>query len=277
MLEIYSEILARAEMHAKKSNSFESVLDILRELPLEDFGLFLFGMPNDLYPALSNVLPSMPNDNIQKLWTGYSGEHLFEQTAAFSRILINNFFRYAGRSLQDCNIMDFGVGYGRIFRMMYYFSSPDRLWGVDAWQKSLDLCLLSRLQGNFVLSQSMPIDLLVGQTKFDLIFSFSVFTHLSPKAAAICLGTLRKYIQPNGLLILTIRPIEIWQIFGVEEYQQKHQQDGLAHRPHPLPEGETYGDTSLNRSFFETEDWTCVALDRSVVDPYQVACILKPL
>lgn len=50
------------------------------------------------------------------------------------------------------------------------------------------------------LQENLPIS---GQ--FDVIWLFSVFTHLNPEDASAMLRILRKYIAPNGKLIFTCR------------------------------------------------------------------------
>lgn len=283
MIEIHHGVLDKAEATAAKGASFEAVLAELRRLPLDDFGLLLLEMPNSRYPALSRVLPPMAPAEVQKAWTGASGLDLYKQTAAFMRIVAYNYARYRRKGLEDATILDFGVGYGRIFRMFYYYTNPDKLWGVDAWQRSLDHCSRSKLPGNFVLSDPVPQQLDVGDTKFDLMVSFSVFTHLSLDSAQACLAALRKHIAQDGLLVLTFRPVEFWQfIDGVRGtshaavLSEEHRRSGHAYLPHEGKEGATYGDTSLSPSFFDTEDWLCLGVDRGIGDSHQLIAILAP-
>ena len=283
MFEITADILAEAEAAARENQDFASILTILRRLPFEDFGLLFIGMPDPAYPRLSRILPPMASAEVQKNWTGAAGLDLYRQTSAFARIVQANYAHYRQRSLSGRTIMDFGCGYGRILRMLYYFSPPDLLWGLDAWQRSLNLCTEARLPGHFRLSEEVPTTLPVGEVKFDLIVSFSVFTHLAPAAAQACLSALRKHVADDGLLMLTIRPIEFWRYIDsvrqtrhADELERQHREKGVAYLPHMGAEGQTYGDISYTQGFFETEDWHCVGLDRSVSDPFQVTCILEP-
>src|SRR4029077_744564 len=48
------------------------------------------------------------------------------------------------------------------------------------------------------------------QAHLDLIYAFSVFTHLSERAAIMALTTLRRYVARGGLFVITIRPKEYW-------------------------------------------------------------------
>jgi hypothetical protein len=64
------------------------------------------------------------------------------------------------------------------------------------------------LPGHLAVSGYLPTSLAVGDLTFDLIFAFSVFTHLSLRATGQALRPLRKYIRPTGLLVVTVRPID---------------------------------------------------------------------
>lgn len=275
--------LQAAEHAAANGCTVEEALVFLRRMGLDDFGLFMISLPNKDYPGLSRLLPAMASDDVQKTWTGASGLDLYQQTSAFTRQLENNFTRYAKAPLAGSDILDFGCGYGRILRMMYYYSDPTRIWGVDAWAKSLDLCREARLPGKFAQSERIPSALPVGDQKFDLIFAFSIFTHLAPATARACLAALRNHIKPGGLFVATIRPVEFWPfIDGIRKtsvaakMEADHRSNGFAYLPHGGAEGETYGDISCEIDFFKGSGWTIVGYDRSVIDPFQVSVLMQP-
>lgn len=179
--------------------------------------------------------------------------------------------------------MDFGVGYGRIFRMMYYFSNPDKLWGVDAWQKSLDHCLKARLPGNFLLSDAVPARLPVKDGSIDMAYSFSVFTHLSPESAAACATALRKSMARGGLLFATVRPFEFWKYrdrlkntSNAATLEKAHVETGFAYERQDRPEGQSYGESSMEPGYFEQFGWRVLGIDRTTLDPYQLVVIMEP-
>ena len=283
MLQHTLKILSAAEAVASAAGSIDQVLAELRQLSLDEFGLFIISLPDDDYPAMSAILPPMASAEIQKMWTGDHGEDLLRVTAAFARQTENNFVRHTGRRLQGSQIMDFGCGYGRITRMMYYYSNPDLIWGADAWDKSLDLTRQYRLPGNFVKTDSAPDTIPVGENKFDLIFAFSVFTHLAPHVTDKCLSTIRNYVKDDGLFIATIRPVEYWPWHDIsretdvsDQMLKDHNAKGIAYDPHTGPEGDTYGDTSISFDYMERFGWEMVGHDWSPIDPMQLSVILRP-
>lgn len=278
------QFLERAEATAASTLDATAAMNELRKLSLDDYGLFIISLPNEKYPALSSILPRMASAEVQKQWTGADGVELLKQTVAFTRIVETCCVRYMGRPLQDSTILDFGCGYGRILRMMYYYTNPDHIWGIDAWDSSLALCRQSGILGNLVQSARAPNSLPVESDMFDFAFAFSVFTHLAPKAAVACLSAIRKAMRDGGLLVLTIRPIEFWtfidEVRGTnlsKDLISEHNRTGVAYLPHSGEEGETYGDVSLTFEFFKRDGWELVGYDRSLHDMFQLSVILRAI
>ena len=260
-------------------------LKSLRRLGLDDFGELLLSMPNPQYPRLSGMLPRMASDEVQGAWTGRHGLPLLMQTCSFVRSAAYNFTRLTGRPLTDARILDFGCGYGRIARLMYYFTNPERFVGVDPWERSVALCHEAGFGDNIRQSEYLPTDLPVGNIQFDLIYALSIFTHLSERAARQALGTLRRYLRNDGLLVITVRPVEFWMLGNPDHGDAsvlvaRHRERGFVFLPHvrePVDGDITYGETSMSPEWITSEmpGWRVVGLDRSLDDPYQLYVFLQ--
>ena len=279
-------ILRVAESLAHNGDT-EGMWSHLRQVSLEEFGEFFIGLPNPQYPSLSRALPAMASVEVQRNWTGNSGQLLLVQTLSFVRSVQRHFPQFTGRPLEGAKILDFGCGYGRISRLMYHFTPPANLYGVDPMEESIRLCRESRMPGNFFVSDYLPESLPFSENRFDLIFSFSVFTHLSLRATRTALGTLRRYIAPDGLLVITIRPEEYWRSTTLDPSAQRtadavladHRRDGFAFVPHRrgTVDGDvTYGDTSLSLAWLAREfpAWRIVGQDHNPADPLQILVFL---
>lgn len=279
-------VLANADAFAS-SGQMDRMLEALRVLSLEQFGR-LFLRPPTEYGHLAAALPRMASDDVQKSWTGTCGEHLLEQSVEFVRRLESGFRKHTGRELANANILDFGCGWGRLMRLMYRYTPPSRLYGVDPWEDSLAQCRVCGVLGNLALSDNIPRQLPFGDQKFDLIYAYSVFTHLSPKTAQIAQASLHQRLAQNGLLVITIRPESYWHAHGywpegytVDGMIKLHRSDGVAYIPHirPPTEGElTFGDISIDEDYIRRKwkGWQLVGSETSTIDPLQSVLLLKP-
>lgn len=286
MLEYAKEAL-RALENDRGVTTRQDAIAGLRQLSLDEFGLILLCMPDPEYPKLSRLLPAMASDEVQRNWTGSHGVALLKQTTAFVRTLSYNYTRVTGRRLDEATVLDFGCGYGRIARLLYYFTAEEKFFGVDPLDRSIQLCRESGLSTNFAVSDYLPGSLPVGNMKFDLIYAFSVFTHLSRRAMTASLNTLRKYIADDGLLTITIRPVENWEQDPHTSPEQKvalavcHREEGFAFNPHnraPIDGDVTYGDSSMTLDWIASTfpEWMIKATDRCLNDRLQRYVFLVP-
>lgn len=168
---------------------------------------------------------------------------------------------------------------------MYYYTPPQRIWGVDPRQASLDRCRDACLLGSFARSDDIPRDLPVGSARFDVIVAFSVFTHLSERTARRALETLARYVEQDSICVITIRPREYWPYaphhVDAAMMQQHHDGSGFAFTPYPgldpVEDDVTYGDTSMTIDWIRSNitEWRVVACDHVLNDPWQMPVYLK--
>jgi SAM-dependent methyltransferase len=287
MLE-YVEDVVRLVEQDNAVTTREAALQRLRVLGVDDFGEVLLSMPNAAYRKLSSLLPRMASDEVQRSWTGDSGLPLLRLTCNFVRSMVYHFNVITNRDLTNAAVLDYGCGYGRILRLMSYFISEKRLYGVDPWDRSLEECRKCGLTENIFLSDYLPTGLPVGNIRFDLIYAFSVFTHTSKRATRTSLNVLRNYVSGNGLLAITIRPPEYWGTLkdineeGRTKTIDRHRSEGFAFIPHDrlAIDGDiTYGDTSMTLNWIRQNfpSWHIARMDRSLDDGLQIYVFLQPI
>jgi SAM-dependent methyltransferase len=191
---------------------------------------------------------------VQRAWTGADGLQLWQQTLAFTTVLTNQYRSQTGKELSAARVLDFGCGYGRIMRAMYYFCDPEQLYGCDPWTDALEHCRRDAMFGHFALSDYLP-DRLPFEGEFDLLYAYSVLTHTSARATKQCLDVLAAACTPEGIVAITIRPVEYWNVdtgAPLEDRQRcaaRHRQEGFAFHPHlrePIDGDVVYGDTSMS-------------------------------
>jgi SAM-dependent methyltransferase len=256
-------------------DSRESAFSAVAKLGLDDFATVLWNMPCPPFPRLSSLLPPMASAEVTTQWTGTSGAALLQQSIPFVRSCADNFTSLTGTTLRQKRILDFGCGYGRFLRLFSYYTRD--ILGVDAWEQSLNHCRTAGFDAIVARSDELPEDLPYNGL-FDFAFAFSIFTHLSERAAVAALAALRRHARQGAVLCITIRPIEYWALDAnkgiAERAMEAHEKSGFAYFPHhsPDPAKEVhYGETSFNERWLEKNSpgWRIMSMDRSLEDPYQ--------
>ena len=276
-------------------NSDPSLLEALRRLrrlSLDEFAQILAQLPTPDLPHLSKILPSMAPADVQKTWTGSSGDTLLRQSASFMNFLSSNFVELTGRPLMGAKVLDFGCGWGRLLRLMAYFNEPEYIYGCDAWSASLNKCKEHRvnlLANTLALSDAIPTALPFEDASFDLTYAFSIFTHLPEMSATACMASIRKATKDGGLAVISVRPIEYWdylQSLSVDlkaRMKELHRRDQVAFYP---ANGEPrdaagreagYGATSIPLNIVERlfPGWEILKAGATLVDPYQIFVVLR--
>ncbi|MFZ1469969.1 MAG: class I SAM-dependent methyltransferase [Paracoccaceae bacterium] len=268
-------------------SSRQSALTALRPLGLGDFGSVLWQMPMPEFPNLSQHLPPMSPLEVQKKWTGASGQQLLINSVPFVQSCSENYTALTGKSLKEARILDFGCGYGRFLRLFSYYS--DEVWGCDPWEMSLEQSRAAGFADRVRKSDTMP-DNLPFDEGFDFAFAFSIFTHLNQRAATACLRALRTAMKPSGVLCITIRPPEYWTGHfaanktappdSAKRFMTAHDENGFAFFPHgakPDDPDATYGDTSMTIATLRriAPGWEIAAMDRTLTDPMQHYIFLR--
>jgi SAM-dependent methyltransferase len=285
MLEYVTKILRAAEGLSSVTTR-DDAFSYLRNLGFEDFGEVLMLMPMPEYPKLSRLLPRMASNEVQLGWAGHPGYGLLQQSVAFTRSLAFNNSRFGIVPISRANILDYGCGYGRLARLMYYFVDSSQVYGVDPWERSIEECHNTGLIEHFNKSDFLPDDLPVGDVKFDLAYAFSVYTHLSERTVTKTLGAIRKHMNAGGVAVITIRPVEFWASNEEtppalrDEKASDHYRAGFAFFPQgwEAEDGEaTYGNASMTLEWIDQNvpRWKRMAIDRSLLDPYQLYVVLK--
>lgn len=275
-----------AERDAVLKGRAEACLTALRALTLAEFGRLMFALPDTRLPGLSRLLPRMASTEIQLDWTGSSGDGLLEQTLGFVGQASAAYGAATGGSLAGARILDFGCGYGRMLRLMTYYTDPSGIFGCDPWDRSIAICREDGVLAHLAVSDYLP-ETLPFQGPFDFIYAYSVFTHLSRRATHACLDTLGRYLAPGGVLVITTRPEEYWagdagtRAKGLDAVlTEEHRRTGFAFRPHrrdPVDGDITYGEATMSLDYIRAHfpAFRIAGSMASAADPLQIVVVLR--
>ncbi len=180
--------------------------------PNEVFGLvdddFWFWLNTAGYrrsAAVRSILPGLPDESVQLQFTGRKGDSGLREAFAAYQLFRDMYRTHGGPIDQADRVLDYGCGWGRTVRFFLKDLDPSKLWGADPVTEMIDICARHNRWCNFeVIDPHPPTPFPDGS--FDMIYSYSVFSHLSEGMADACLAELIRVLKPGGVLMVTTRP-----------------------------------------------------------------------
>ena len=119
------------------------------------------------------------------------------------------------------SLLDFGCGCGRIIRHFHSLKKT-KVYGTDYNRKLIEWCRQNLTFAEFEMNQLQP-PLIYRAAQFDLIYAYSVFTHLPEPLQMSWLAELWRVLKPNGHLIMTTHGAAY-----VKEYLPSDEQEQFA-------------------------------------------------
>lgn len=157
-----------------------------------------------LVSPFGDPMPSFPAAELQLLTTGQAGEATLKPAAAFYGDVVDCFGDAGNTFGPGTQILDFGCGWGRITRFFLRDVPLRNLHGVDVDPDFIKVCRETFWSDQFVVCNSGP-PLDYPDASFDVIFAFSVFSHLSESISLEWMKEFARLIRPGGLLAFTTR------------------------------------------------------------------------
>jgi SAM-dependent methyltransferase len=200
-LSLFEERLTELDHAASRDG--EAALPRFRELD-DDVWTVLLTRSYERDPGIRDLMPLLPDPDLQLRWNGASGLELLTQGKVFYRRSQAAVARHGTGTLERATVLDFGCGWGRLTRFFIRDLAAGSLFGCDAVESILEFCRHSGIPAEFALCDPRPARLPF-ERKFDLVLAFSVFTHLSEPAHEACLRAIHEALAPGGLFLATIR------------------------------------------------------------------------
>jgi SAM-dependent methyltransferase len=154
-------------------------------------------------PMIRGVrMPGFPEEQVQRGMVGSAGEVALREAFLFWQEAKGFIERFSVRSLGESNVLDFGSGWGRYLRLFLKDTPPAQLAGVDVDPEFVSLAARLLPGVRFSVVQPLPPTSLPSG-HFDLIYAYSVFSHLSEPAHQAWITEFERILNPGGLLIVT--------------------------------------------------------------------------
>jgi 2-polyprenyl-3-methyl-5-hydroxy-6-metoxy-1,4-benzoquinol methylase len=143
-------------------------------------------------------LPPCPSNDIQKKYVGSSGHDAFLEALTFIDKMKENLSENGLKINAGIKILDCGVGFGRLYRAMLREVDPTSILGVDIDSKAIDMCRKAMPFGNFeLIGKNPPYENLKSES-FDLIYLYSVFSHLSEAGFKSMMTEFRRILKKGA-------------------------------------------------------------------------------
>jgi len=113
-----------------------------------------------------------------------------------------------GKSIKQFkSVLEFGCGYGRLLEHMSNIIGDNSLHGCDVAEEWIKKLQKRFPKVDFLCNGTKP-PLNYKDNQFDLIYSYSVFTHLSEQNHIAWLQELERLLKPGGVMLHSVKSYE---------------------------------------------------------------------
>lgn len=149
-----------------------------------------------------HVLPAFIGEEQQRIFVGSSGVAALQEGHRFVQVLLSQLAKHGLTLSDDSVVVDFGSGWGRYTRFMLKYVHPDNLYGLEVNAGMVEHCRKAFGMANFLKVATMPPSPL-RDGLVDVVFGYSVFSHLSPLCADAWIAEFARITRPGGLVLMT--------------------------------------------------------------------------
>jgi SAM-dependent methyltransferase len=153
---------------------------------------------------LAAIVPGMPDADTQANFTGSTEDLTLREGFAAYQLFKRCYETHVGEIASCKGILDFGCGWGRIMRFFLRDVPPEKISGVDHSEEIIQICRETNQWCRFTAIEPDPPTSLEPDS-FDVIYLYSVFSHLPEDMHLALLHEFKRLLVPGGLLIATTR------------------------------------------------------------------------
>ncbi|EGJ51981.1 glycoside hydrolase family 99-like domain-containing protein [Desulfocurvibacter africanus] len=197
------EAAFRRRVPARQPQRTKKIYDVFRAYTAEEWLDVLCRSIRT--PIIHGVqFPGFPPEKLQVGMVGSAYEQSLLEVFKFYKE-IHKYADSAGIAFdENTTICDFGCGFGRIYRFFLKDVPQQNLVGVDVDPSFLEICRQLIPMGRFYRNTPMPL-LGFRNEGFDIVYAYSVFSHLAETASLAWIEEMNRVLKPGGLLFATVR------------------------------------------------------------------------
>jgi SAM-dependent methyltransferase len=199
-------VRARNDSETRGENPLEQVPPVVLFGALDDEAwrwLNLVG--REACSFLHGYLPSIPDEAMQARTSATTGLEALAHGFVTYTLFRALYETYAGGLDGESRVLDFGCGWGRVTRFFLRDVKPENLVGIDVDEQALLAARETNRWCSFAPCAVLPpTDL--DDASFDLVYAWSVFSHLSEEAHLQWLEEFERILRPGGVLLVSTLP-----------------------------------------------------------------------
>jgi len=171
--------------------------------------------------------PPMPSPEFQSSWVGAAGLVALTEAMIFLSRMKAGMSEAGSPLRRDMRVLDFGAGWGRFYRIL--MRDVDSLVAADPDPPCIEMCRSMFSGGEFLQIPLLP-PYPVRDGEFDLIYAYSVFTHLAAPVFAAVVREFVRIVKPGGFVAFTTLPLNCIDLFH-EQGNYKSVMDQISFDP----------------------------------------------
>lgn len=146
-----------------------------------------------------------PNDEMMNyvLEIGYSEDGYFNQGKLNALAFRDAIKQFKPSLLSGKHVLDYGCGHGRVCRYFPNLLSPSKFVVADVWDDAVNFCAEEFNAASLLMTDEKTLS--TYNTKFDVILSYSVFTHLPPASFKFILSEISKCLTKDSIFLFTTK------------------------------------------------------------------------
>ncbi len=147
-------------------------------------------------------MPLFPPADVQRRFVGSAGRDALHEAVAFYRVVKRAAERFSRPIMPSTRVLDFGCGWGRMIRLFLRDVAPENLVGCDVLPEMIEMCRNLNLRATFEVNPPEP-PTAFADGSFDVIYAYSVLSHLSESLHVQWVREFKRLLRPNGILVAT--------------------------------------------------------------------------